>query len=217
MAGEEMLVFWAGAVIFGLATLLFVVLKLRRPEYGIFYGSDIFVCFITTISYVTMALALGTSVAADGQPIYWTRWLYYIASCSILTLDVAYLAGRPTVTKFEVALFTGLVMFCGFLASFLTGPERWWFFAFSSAAYAGLLYTLFAGTGRAEPGMKPVMWFILLFWTLFPVVWVLAPTGLGIITTPAGAVLYAILDIITKIVFGLWITMRILPFRQPIG
>ncbi|UCH32841.1 MAG: bacteriorhodopsin, partial [Candidatus Bathyarchaeota archaeon] len=42
----------------------------------------------------------------------------------------------------------------------------------------------------------------------FPVVWVLAPTGLGVFTTFVEAILYLALDFITKIAFGLYISSR---------
>jgi bacteriorhodopsin len=40
------------------------------------------------------------------------------------------------------------------------------------------------------------------------VVWVLAPTGLGVFTTFVEAILYLALDFITKIAFGLYITTQ---------
>ncbi len=155
-----------------------------------------------------MALALGTAVAENGQPIYWTRWLFYIASCSILTLDIAFIAQKPASKKVEVALFTGLTMFCGFLASMIVTADRWWFFALSSAAYISMLYTLFRRLGDARVNVAFIMWFVMVTWSLFPVVWVLAPTGLGVFTTLVEAILYFVLDCTTKIAFGLYVSTQ---------
>jgi sensory rhodopsin len=155
-----------------------------------------------------MALALGTAIAENGQPIYWTRWLFYIASCSILTLDIASIARKPAAEKVEVALFTGLTMFCGFLASMIVTADRWWFFALSSAAYISMLYTLFRRSGDARVNVTFIMWFVMVTWSLFPVVWVLAPTGLGVFTTLVEAILYFVLDCTTKIAFGLYISTQ---------
>ncbi len=205
---EEAVVFWVGAAIFGFTSLMFAVLKKRGHSDELVFGSNIFVSFITTISYVVMALALGTTVAENGQPIYWTRWLFYIASCSILTLDIAFIARKPASKKVEVALLTGLTMFCGFLASIIVTADRWWFFALSSAAYIGVLYTLLSRLGEESVNVNSVMWFVMVTWSLFPVVWVLAPTGLGVFTTFVEAILYLALDFLTKIVFGLYISAR---------
>jgi sensory rhodopsin len=184
---------------------MFAALEKRRYGEELVFGSNVFVSFITTISYVVMALALGTTVAENGQPIYWTRWLFYIASCSILTLDITFIARKPTSKKVEVALFTGLTMFCGFLASIIATVDRWWFFALSSAAYIGMLYTLFRRSRDESANVTSIMWFVMLTWSLFPAVWVLAPTGLGVFTTLVEAILYLALDFMTKIAFGLYI------------
>jgi bacteriorhodopsin len=205
---EESIIYWVGAAIFGVASLMFAALHKRQHRDKLIFGSDIFVSFITTISYVTMALALGTVVAENGQPIYWTRWLFYIASCSILTLEIASIARKPAFKKVEIALFTGLTMFCGFLASIIVTADRWWFFALSTAAYLGMLYTLFHGSTDERVNVTPVMWFVMITWSLFPLIWVLASTGLGFFTTFVEAVLYVTLDFITKIAFGLYVSAR---------
>ena len=172
------------------------------------FSSHVFVSFFTAISYFVMALALATVSAENGEPIYWTRWLFYIASCSILTLDIATIAKKPNVKKAEVAVFTALTMFCGFLASIIITVDRWWFFGLSTAAYIGMLYTLFKPSNEGSSNISSIMWFVLLTWSLFPVVWVLAPTGFGIIAVDIEALLYLALDIVTKIAFGIYISMR---------
>ena len=206
--GEEAIVYWVGAAIFGFTSLMFAALEKRRHGEELVFGSNVFVSFITTISYVVMALALGTTVAENGQPIYWTRWLFYIASCSILTLDIASIAGKPLSKRAEVALFTALTMLCGFLASIIVTGDRWWFFALSTAAYIAMLYMLFEGSGGEKPNITSVIWFVMVTWSLFPIVWVLAPTGLGVFTPLVEAALYLALDFVTKIAFGLYISAR---------
>jgi len=170
------------------------------------FSSHVFVSYLTTISYFVMALALATVPAENGQSIYWTRWLFYIGSCSILTLDIATTAKKPNSRKAEVIVFTALTMFCGFLASIIITVDRWWFFGLSTAAYIGTLYTLFKPSNEGSYNISSIMWFVLLTWSLFPVVWVLAPTGFGIIAIDIEAILYLALDLVTKIGFGLYIS-----------
>ncbi len=201
------MVFWIGSIIFAIASMMFAILENRRNVGKMVFRSHIFVSFITTISYVIMALALATGVA-NGQPIYWTRWLFYMASCSILTLDIAFIAKIPDARKVEVAIFTGLTMFCGFLATIIVSVDRWWFFGLSSVAYIIMLYILFKRYDGRSMSMSSVIWFVVITWSLFPVIWVLAPTGIGIFTTDIEAILYLALDFITKITFGVYITTR---------
>lgn len=209
MAGEELLVFWIMAAIFGIATVLFTLLSFRSGAHEFLSFVDILVAFITTISYVLMALGFLMVTSSFGQPIYWSRWLFYMGSCSLLTVSVAVILKQiKPVTLVKIPILTMLVMFCGFLAAFITGIERWWFFAFSSIAYIALLITLFKGIPR-EGMNTQLMWFIIIFWSLFPLVFILAPTGFGLITTLIATILYAALDVITKIIYGLVILFRV--------
>ncbi len=209
MAGEELLVFWIMAAIFGIATVMFSLLSIRSGTNEFLSLVDIIVAFVTTISYVLMALGFLTVTSIFGEPIYWSRWLFYMASCSLLTVSVAVVVkNTQPVTLAKIPILTMLVMFCGFLAAFITGIERWWFFAFSSIAYIALLITLFKGVPR--DGMNSqLMWFIIIFWSLFPLVFLLAPTGFGLITTFIAAIIYAALDVITKLIYGLIILFRV--------
>jgi sensory rhodopsin len=202
---EESMVFWIGAIIFAISTLMFAFLENRSHRKNMF-NSHVFVSFFTAISYFVMALALATVSAETGQPIYWTRWLFYIGSCSILTLDIATIAKKPNAKRAEVAVFTALTMFCGFLASIIINVDRWWFFGLSTAAYIGMLYTLFKPSHEGSSNISSIMWFVLLTWSLFPVVWILAPTGFGILAVDVEAILYLALDLTTKIGFGIYVS-----------
>jgi len=205
---EESMVFWVGGVIFALSSLLFIVLENKNGSRKYLFNSHVFVSFITTISYFIMALGLATVTSKGGNLIYWTRWLFYASSCSILTLDIATIAKKSNEKKAEVVLFTTLTMFCGYLASIILTEYRWLFFGLSTAAYIGMLYTLFNKSNEDSPKMSSIMWFVLVTWSLFPLVWVLAPTGFEIIAVYITALLYLTLDIVTKILFGIYITTR---------
>ena len=75
---EESLVFWSGTLIFISSFLIFIILENRNNSRKEMFSSHIFVSFITVISYLVMALALSTVNAENGQPIYWTRWLFML-------------------------------------------------------------------------------------------------------------------------------------------
>ena len=205
---EESVVFWIGALIFGLSSLMFTFLENRNSSRKYLFNSHVFVSFITIISYCIMALGLATVTTESGDLIYWTRWLFYAGSCSILTLDIATIANKPNEKKAEVALFTTLTMFCGYLASIILTVDRWLFFGLSTAAYIGMLYSIFTKSSEDSPKISSIMWFVLVTWSLFPLVWVLAPTGFGIIPVDITALLYLALDIVTKIIFGVYVSTR---------
>ena len=103
---------------------------------------------------------------------------------------------------------TSYISFCGYLASIILTEYRWLFFGLSTAAYLGMIYVLFSKSSDDGPKMSSIMWFVLFTWSLFPIVWVLAPTGFTIIAVDVTAILYLALDILTKIAFGIYITTR---------
>ena len=202
----EISVFWIGALIFLISTIGFLINK--QKVFDRFLGtSDVFVSFLTTISYVVMALAIATLSSPYGGVIYWSRWLFYIASCSILTLNIAVIFGKKDVVDlFEISMLTSLVMFCGFLASYIVGLEKWLFFGLSSGAYVGLLLVLFRNSEYQKNVFRRLIFlWVVIFWSIFPLVWILAPTGFGLISTFTESLSYLILDIITKIIFGVLI------------
>ena len=146
--------------------------------------------------------------AESGDQIYWTRWFFYASSCSMLTLEIATIVKKPNEKKAEVASLTALTMFCGFLASVIITSDRWWFFGLSTAAYIGMLYSVFTKTSEVSPKVSSIMWYVLVTWSLFPLVWVLVSTGFGIIKVDITAILYLALDIVTKIIFGIYVSTR---------
>ena len=191
------IVFQAGGIIFAIASVMFLFTGTKKPN----TMTEFFISFITTTSYAVMSLGIATTTSAGGALIYWSRWLFYMAACSLLMFDAAHALGISQAEYPKMAIFTGLTMFNGFLASFVVTEWRWIFFALSSAAYLGLLS--FVVRGQENPQFRSLKSFVLVGWTLFPIVFVLAPTGFGIVDTLVAETSYLILDIITKIIFGI--------------
>ena len=206
MAGEE-LIFYIGAAIFGIATILFGTMNARKEKPT--FNVELFVSFITSLSYIIMALGYATVTAPNGELVYWSRWLFYIASCSLLTTDIAHRKGLSHSKIIEVGFFTGLTMFAGFLASAVTSVDKWWFFGLSSIAYIALLFELNRGQRDRISQMPKILIFVTITWSLFPLVWLLAPTGFGLFDTFIETLLYLGLDIITKTAFGVYLYSRV--------
>jgi sensory rhodopsin len=91
-------------------------------------------------------------------------------------------------------------MFTGALAARDTTVIRWVHIAISSVAYVLLVSQILS---VKTTGSQWVSRYIFFGWTVFPIVFVLAPTGLGLIGAAVANLLYLVLDIYTKIVFNL--------------
>ncbi|MDG6256763.1 MAG: bacteriorhodopsin [Methanomicrobiaceae archaeon] len=197
----EIIVFQIGAMIFAASSVVFLFGGTKK----LMFDTEFFISFITSTSYVVMSLAIATTVALGGGTIYWSRWLFYMAACPLLMYDVVRISTTSHQEYPKFVLLTCLTMFNGFLASFIVTSSRWIFFLFGSAAFIGLLYMVSRGQeNRASKTLKP---FVYIGWSLFPVVFLLAPTGFGIFDAPVTAFLYLLLDIVTKLWFGI-ITIR---------
>ena len=190
------IIFLAGLVIFALSSIYFYFAGKNRGG----LNSAFLVSFVTLISYLLMWQGKLTTTSANGEPIYWTRWLFYGMSCTLLMLEIAQVKGIAGGERVNLLYLTAIVMGTGFLAARDTTAVRWAHFAISSMAYILLilkiLLTRTAGAGWTHA-------YIYFGWTVFPIVFLLAPTGLGLIGAAVANLLYLLLDIYTKIVFNL--------------
>lgn len=189
-------VFVLGLIIFAISSAYFYFAG--RNKQG--FKTAFLVSFITLISYVLMWQGDLTVVTAAGQSIFWTRWLFYGASCTLLMVEIAQLKGVQGDELVQLLYLTAIVMFTGFLAARDLGAVRWIHFVISSLAYAILVGRLLS---VQTTGSEWVRSYILFGWTVFPIVFVLAPTGIGLIGAGVANLLYLALDVYTKIVFNI--------------
>jgi sensory rhodopsin len=186
----------AGLVFFAISSVYFYLAG--RNKAGL--NSAFLVSFITLISYVLMWQGDLTVVTAAGQSIFWSRWLFYALSCTLLMVEIAQLKKIQGDALVQLLYLTAIVMLTGFLAARDLTIVRWGHFVISSVAYVLLVSKVLS---VKVTGTQWVSNYILFGWTVFPIVFVLAPTGVGLISTAVANLLYLLLDIYTKIVFNI--------------
>ena len=189
-------VFLAGLLIFAVSSTYFYLAGRKRNG----LDSAFLVSFVTLISYVLMWQGDHTVVTEAGQPIFWTRWLFYALSCTLLMVEIARLKKIQGEELVQLLYLTAIVMFTGFLAARDLTAIRWVHFVISSVAYILLVVKVLS---IKNAGSQWVSGYIFFGWTVFPVVFLLAPTGLGLIGAAVTNLLYLLLDIYTKIVFNI--------------
>ena len=197
----EEIIFYIGAGLFTLTTITFLLLKRRNPEVA---SLNMIVNFITVASYLLMVSGLFVASAMSGDSIYWTRWAFYAVSCSFLMVEISMLLGIDKRIKLEIIVFNSLVMITGLFASVSEGIIKWLFFAFSSVAYLYVLLQIV--TYRSNE--KFIVFFVAIFWSGFPIVWIFSPAGLMLIDAFWTALFYLVLDLITKVYFGYHTTLK---------
>lgn len=187
----ESIIFWIGFALFSIAALMFIKLK-KRNEFKA--RINLLVSCITIISYSVMALDTW-SISIAGEVIYPTRWLFYAVSCSLLMIEVSQLV-RVKKNTLELVMMNSVVMITGFLASITSDLSRIIYFGLSASTYIYLLILI--NQGRKHWSRNYVM----ITWTLFPIIWLLSPSGMMLINTFWTAISYLVLDFVTKILFG---------------
>ena len=190
------IIFLTGLVIFALSSIYFYFAGKNRGG----LNSAFLVSFVTLISYLLMWQGKLTTTSANGEPIYWTRWLFYGMSCTLLMLEIAQVKGIAGGERINLLYLTTIVMGTGFLAARDTTAVRWAHFAISSIAYILLILKILSTRTEGAGWTHAYIYF---GWTVFPIVFLMAPTGLGLIGAAVANLLYLLLDIYTKIVFSL--------------
>jgi len=192
MDNQTEIVFAAGIALFSVAAAYFFW------AYKKDFNSAFLVSFITIISYILMLEGSLVSAGARGGEVYATRWLFYGLSCSLLMYEIARFLRKSQSEIVFLMFLTVIVMGTGGAAAYFEGWYKIGFFVLSSVAYVLLVYPLLTSV---SPNRSAVAKYILLGWTGFPIAFLLAPDGFGIITTTTAAILYLLLDIFTKVIF----------------
>jgi bacteriorhodopsin len=151
----------------------------------------------------------------EKRPFYYARYIDWALTTPLLLLDLLLLAGCDW-TRIAFIIFLDLVMvITGLLGGLISSSYKWGFFAFGCLAYVGILLELLGPVRAAatrvssETGslFDQLAYWTLGLWTAYPVVWGLAE-GAHIISLQTEIVLYAILDVSAKAIFGFWLLLR---------
>jgi bacteriorhodopsin len=140
------------------------------------------------------------SVGAGGGEVYASRWVFYGLSCTLLMYQIAKSLSKSLSETIFLLYLTVIVMGTGAAAAYFEGWFMIGMFAISSVAYGLMIYPILTST---SPHRAVIAKYILLGWTGFPVAFLLAPDGFGVISAVTAAVLYLLFDIFTKIIFYL--------------
>jgi len=188
-------IFLIGMGIFTISSAYFYFAKKQNGR----MNSAFLVSFVTLTSYTLMWQGDLVGESAGGEPIFWTRWIFYAISCSLLMLEIARVKGiKEKGSIAELVFLNVIVMGTGVLASVSTGIGKWIFFIISSVAYL-----IQIGMVLKSKEAKWINTYIYLGWTGFPIVFLLAPTGLALFSSAIAMGLYLVLDVFTKIIFNI--------------
>ncbi|KAG0150009.1 hypothetical protein CROQUDRAFT_88563 [Cronartium quercuum f. sp. fusiforme G11] len=208
-------ILWTVFALMNLSSVIFWILTgLQQKNNKIFHHITLTITFIAAVSYYTMASGLGISVFHDGErPLFWARYLDWLLTTPLLLTDLGLLAGVPVQDILLLVVSDLAMVVTGLLGAFNQSEStKWGFFGMSCIFFLYIVLELVTTLRRTSYLKSSRVGFLftviavysVLVWSAYPVVWAVSE-GAKIITTDFEILLYAILDIMAKAVFGFWL------------
>ena len=203
---------WAfvGALVLAAGTLPSVYYLLDDPANKLYYGILAAITSIAAVSYTFTALGIGT-IPVDGANFYLPRYVDWLLTTPLLILYMALLC-KPGKRLYAllIGLDIALILF-GVAAIFTAGALSLALFGAGSAAYLALAYLLVVDlpakadfkTDRVAMVFSKLRNVTVVLWTMYPIVWLLAPVGFGFLLPSTEMLVIVYLDIITKVGFAM--------------
>jgi len=176
----------------------------RRNHYLTLAG----VTGVAAVAYTLMAFDIGT-VSASGRVVSIPRYVDWLITTPLILLFLSMLGQTSRGSLLRLVVADVVLLLLGGVAVVIPGPIRWAAFAGGVLAFGVLVYELYwhipgqatFSSERARTLFITLRNLTIALWTLYPVVWVLAPSGIGLLTRDMTMLVIAYLDLISKAAF----------------
>jgi len=211
-------VLWVGFAGMSVGVLaLFATTFRAQYRYRLLHVAALLVNIFAAISYYAMASGVGkVLVHSPGhhstvREVFYARYIDWAFTTPLLLLDLTLVAGLPA-GEIAIAIIADIIMIVtGAIGALHPSLKyRWGFFTFSMLAFVYVLWSL-VGSARSSAFLRHpkvgkmyngISLALIVLWSAYPVVWVLGE-GLGRVTADTEVLLYAVLDLSAKPVWGL--------------
>ncbi|WP_200910484.1 bacteriorhodopsin [Sphingomonas sp. Leaf34] len=176
--------------------------------------------FIAATAYLAMAFGIGTLINGDGSATYLARYVDWSVTTPILLSGLVLLAFHEDAKTGEVGGYLTsvivldiLMIVTGLISSLAAqSAAKWIWYGWSCVAFLGVLYLLWGplrsqalsrGAALGTAYAKTLM-FLTVIWFLYPIVFLIGPEGLKLITDPASVWAFLIMDVVAKVVYAFY-------------
>jgi bacteriorhodopsin len=198
----------AGSIVFGIGAD-----RAPTERWRVLYTLNFFINAIASVLYLAMVMGQGKGIFYGNQT-FWVRYVTWFLSTPLLLLVLSHLGRIYVSTTGSLIGANAAMIATGFLATISPPPINYVWYLVSCGFYIGVT-VLLIGRYRSEamqnhPGKVGKSAFNRLLalhisvWTAYPVVWILAGTGFGLLSSDFESMFYTILDIVSKVGFGLF-------------
>lgn len=219
---------WVVFALMLLSTIGFIVLSWRViiPK-RLFYQLTTYITVIATLSYYAMATGSGwsfrpfwhTDEHKHGIPdthkvvfrqIFYARYIDWLLTTPLLLLDLSLLAGLSGSAIANVVTADVVMILTGLFAAYSRDKVQWGWYAMGWVAFVVVIWNLatHARVNAHKRGVQklfgPLALYLIIVWTCYPIIWGVSDLSHRL-SPNAEVIAYAILDVLAKPVFGLWL------------
>jgi bacteriorhodopsin len=225
--------FWVLFVLMTIAFLAFAALSWTVPaSKRLFHSLTTLIVLISGLAYLAMATGSGfffhhyrvrekhdhgvpDTFKTVHRQVYWLRYVEWLLTTPLIITDLVLLAGLNGSNLFSALVANVVVIVSGFFAATAWSVKvKWGWFAIAIIAYLWVVYVLAAGVkvARTTKGSgvgkfyTSIMAYSVILWLAYPIVWVIA-AGTKRLSVDGEIIAYAVLDVLTKGVFGGWLLL----------
>lgn len=218
-------ILWIGTALMTIGLLVFIYWTYTTPEENRnFYYATSLVPLIAASAYFAMATGHG-SINVGGHIFFFARYIDWVFTTPLLLLDLVLLALPTTRGRFGlIGVLLGADVYMivtGLIAGFITGPDKYVWFATSTIAFLFILYVLTrllketsARGGAVRSLFRNLATLTVVLWICYPIVWLLGTEGTGVINLQVEVILYMILDVLAKVGFGFLLLSNRVALRE---
>ncbi|OJD36910.1 family a g protein-coupled receptor-like protein [Diplodia corticola] len=224
---------WVVFVLMLLATITFSGLSWTVPtSRRLYHVVTTLITIIASLSYFAMATGHGVSEHHTRvreshkhvpdtyhdvyRQVFWARYVDWALTTPLLLLDLCLLAGVDGAHTLMAIVADEIMILTGLFAAFGNEgtPQKWGWYTIACIAYLVVIWHL-AIHGRAKAFSRgdkvsklfgSLALFTLILWTAYPIVWGVAD-GSRRASVNDEIIAYAVLDLLAKPVFGLWLLL----------
>jgi bacteriorhodopsin len=169
-----------------------------------------FTCGIAAIAYFAMASGGGWVIAPDCRQLFVARYLDWAITTPLILIDLGVVAGVSKWDILGLCLSDVLMVACGAFGALTVGNVKWVWWFFGMCWFLHIIFALgksWAEAAKSRGGESGAVYsklagLTVIVWFAYPIVWVFAE-GFGNFSVTFEVLIYGVLDLIAKCVFGL--------------
>ncbi|CAN5908297.1 sensory rhodopsin II [soil metagenome] len=181
------------------------------------YVTSGFITLWAAMMYIVMATGSGFAIISESEGpriFYYARYIDWTITTPLLLLGLAWVAlgtlGRNPQIVIGLVVADVAMILTGLLSGAWSGGFKWFWFVISFIFFIAVLFLIWgplqsAARSGASPEASlfyPLASILTVVWLAYPVVFLIGTQGVSVISIGFEVFLYAVLDILAKVGFG---------------